>query len=69
MRASEKSSAEILREFGIEPDPVIEAYKKDIDRTLLEANLQLSTEERSTQFEAFMRFVEEVRGSVRQSKP
>lgn len=69
MLASEKSSAEILRKFGIEPDPVIEAYKKDIDRTLLQANLQLSTEERSAQFEAFMRFVEEIRGSALPSKP
>ena len=30
----------------IEPDPVIEAFKKDIDRTLLRANLKLSPEER-----------------------
>ena len=29
-----------------EPDPVIEAYKKDVDRTLLRENLKRSVEER-----------------------
>jgi hypothetical protein len=33
-------------QFGLEPDPVIEAYKKDIDRTLLRENLKRSVEER-----------------------
>ncbi len=30
----------------IEPDPVIEVFKKDIDRTLLRENLKLTPEER-----------------------
>ena len=30
----------------IEPDPVIEAFKKDIDRTLLRENLKLTMEQR-----------------------
>ena len=30
----------------LEPDPVIEAFKKDVDRTLLRENLKLSPEER-----------------------
>lgn len=30
----------------IEPDPVIEPFKKDVDRTLLRENLKLSPEER-----------------------
>ena len=29
-----------------EPDPVIEAYKKDVDRTLIRENLRLSAEQR-----------------------
>ena len=29
-----------------EPDPVIEAYKKDVDRTLLRKNLELSPTQR-----------------------
>ena len=35
-----------------EPDPVIETYKRDVDRTLLRENLRRSVEER---IEALMR--------------
>ncbi len=38
-------------------DPVIEAYKKDVDRTLLRENLKLSVEERFRKFERFMEYV------------
>ncbi|MDQ3665491.1 MAG: hypothetical protein M3410_02635 [Acidobacteriota bacterium] len=37
------------------PDPVIEAYKKDVDRTLIRENLRLSVQER---FEQLMRLQE-----------
>jgi len=30
----------------LSPDPVIEAYKKDIDRTLIRENLKLTPEQR-----------------------
>jgi hypothetical protein len=30
----------------LEPDPVIEAYKKDVDHTLIRENLRLSVEQR-----------------------
>lgn len=33
------------------PDPVIEAYKKDVDRTLLRENLKLSYEARLRQLQ------------------
>jgi hypothetical protein len=46
-------------------DPVIEVYKKDVDRTLLRENLKLTTEERSRRFEAFMASVYELRRAVR----
>lgn len=36
----------------LEPDPVIEAYKRDVDLTLLRENLKRSVEER---IEALMR--------------
>ncbi len=36
-------------------DPVIEAYKKDVDRTLIRENLRLSVEQR---FEQLMRLQE-----------
>jgi hypothetical protein len=50
---SERSSSQTLavtRATDLAPpdyrDPVIEAYKKDVDRTLLRENLKLSVEER-----------------------
>jgi hypothetical protein len=39
----------------IEPDPVIDAFKKDIDRTLLRQNLKLSPEERLRKMHAALR--------------
>jgi hypothetical protein len=45
-------------------DPVIEAYKKDVDRTLLRENLKLTVEERIRQFESFMRDVYAIRGAA-----
>lgn len=47
-------------------DPVIEAYKKDVDRTLLRENLKLTPEERFRKFEQFMRSVQELRGTAQQ---
>jgi hypothetical protein len=48
-----------------EPDPVIEAYKKDVDRTLLRENLKLTPGERLEKLAAFMRSLREVRGAAR----
>ena len=42
-------------------DPVVEAYKKDIDRTLLRANLKLTVTERFERAMAHARFAEELR--------
>lgn len=42
-------------------DPVIEAYKKDVDRTLIRENLKKSHEERLLALEAMLEFVSEVR--------
>jgi hypothetical protein len=47
-------------------DPVVEAYKKDIDRTLLRANLKLTVTERFQQAMAHARFAEELRRAGRQ---
>jgi hypothetical protein len=44
-----------------EKDPVIEHYKKDIDRTLLRQNLRRTVEERMAQLEALQRLAEEAR--------
>jgi hypothetical protein len=41
----EKRSA-ILRKYGIEPDPVIEYYKKFVDRNEIRENLKLTVTQR-----------------------
>ncbi len=42
-------------------DPVIEAYKKDIDRSLIRENLKLSVEERFRNLMALQLFADELR--------
>jgi hypothetical protein len=49
---------------SLEPTPAIEAYKKDVDRTLLRENLKLTTSERVDKMIAALRFAEAVRRSV-----
>jgi hypothetical protein len=51
----------------IEPDPVIEVYKKDVDRTLLRENLKLTVEERLRNLMRQQRFAEEMRRAGRQA--
>jgi hypothetical protein len=41
-------------------DPVIEAYKKDIDRTLLRENLRLSVQQRFENLMQLQRFAKEL---------
>jgi hypothetical protein len=51
-----------------EPDPVIEAYKRHVDRTLIRENLRLTVEER---FDALMRlqqFSEELQRAGREAR-
>ena len=44
-------------------DPVVEAYKRDVDRTLLRENLKLSPEQRLLKLQDFVRFLSEVRAA------
>lgn len=53
--------ASILKRYGIEPDPVIEAYKAHVDRTLLRQNLMRSPAERWENFVAVLRLADEFR--------
>lgn len=46
---------------GLRPDPVIDAYKRDIDRTLLRENLKLTVEERFLKLMELQRFATELR--------
>lgn len=56
-----EDDAAILGRFGIEPDPVIEEYKKDVDRTLLRENLRRSPDERWRIILTAYRLAEEMR--------
>lgn len=47
-------------------DPVVEAYKKDIDRTLLRANLKLTVKERFQRAMAHAKFADELRRAGRE---
>lgn len=50
------------------PDPVIEVYKRDVDRTLLRKNLGLTVEERLRQHVEFLRFAEQLRAATRSAR-
>jgi len=52
---------------GHNPDPVVEAYKKDIDRTLIRENLKLTVEERFRNAMALARFAAELRRAGREA--
>jgi hypothetical protein len=49
-------------------DPVIEVYKKHVDRTILRENLKLSPQERSEKFLSFMESVWQLREAARQTR-
>lgn len=51
-----------------EPDPVIEAYKKDVDRTLIVENLKLSVEQRFLKLMELQRLAEELRRAGREAR-
>jgi len=55
-------------EISLEPDPVIERYKQDVDRTLLRANLRRTPEERLLNLMALQRFAEELRDAGRRAR-
>jgi hypothetical protein len=50
------------------PDPVIEAYKRDIDPTLLRENLKLTVEERFLKLMDLQSFAEELRRAGRHAE-
>jgi hypothetical protein len=51
-----------------EHDPVIEAYKRDVDRTLIRANLALTVTERFEKLMELQRFAEELRRAGRAAR-
>jgi hypothetical protein len=72
MEDSTRSTAEVPCRPDLAPpdyyDPVIEVYKKDVDRTLLRENLKLTVEERLRKFQRFMATVEELREAGRRAR-
>jgi hypothetical protein len=52
----------------IEPDPVIEAYKKDIDRTLIRENLKLTVEQRFLKLMELQKFAAELQRAGREAR-
>jgi hypothetical protein len=46
-------------------DPVIEAYKKDVDRTLLRQSLKMTVEERIVSVQKLNQFIEELQRATR----
>jgi len=52
-------------DVALEPDPVVEAYKKDIDRTLLRENLKLTPDERLRKLQDFVTFIHGLRRATR----
>lgn len=51
----------------VQPDPVIEAYKRNIDRTLLRENLKLTVEERFLKLMELQRLAAELRRAGHQA--
>ena len=49
-------------------DPVIEAYKKDVDVTLIRANLRLTVDQRFQQLMKLQQFAEELRRAGRKAR-
>jgi len=50
-----------------EPDPVIEAYKKDVDRSLIRENLSKTPDQRMRALVALQHFATELRRAGRES--
>jgi hypothetical protein len=53
---------------SLEPDPVIEAFKRDIDRTLLRHNLARTVEERLRNLIELQRFARELVRAGREAR-
>jgi len=48
-------------------DPVVDAYKKDVDRTLIRAKLRLTVDERFQQLIKLQQFAEELQRAVKEA--
>jgi hypothetical protein len=55
-------------ESGGPEDPVVAAYLKDVDRTLLRSNLRLSAEDRIRKLQDFVRLMATLQAAGRRGK-
>jgi len=55
----------IRQNKAFDSDPVIDAYKKDVDRTLLRENLKISVEDRLRQLMELQKFARELQRAGR----
>jgi len=55
-------------EAGRDLDPVIEAYKKDVDVTLIRENLRLTVDQRFQQLMKLQQFAEDLRRAGRKAR-
>lgn len=55
-------------ESSLQPDPVIEAYKKDIDRTLIREHLRLTVAQRFEELMRLQEFAEELQRAGERTK-
>ena len=60
------AGAEIVDSGALQPDPVTEAYKRDVDRSLIRENLKLSIDERFERLMNLQRFASEIRSAGKQ---
>ena len=51
-----------------DPDPVDEAYKKDVDLTLIRENLRLTVDQRFQQLMKLQQFAEDLRRAGRKAR-
>ena len=52
-------------DVSLAADPVIDAFKKDVDRTLIRENLKLTPDERLRKLQSFVQFVGALRAAPR----
>jgi hypothetical protein len=66
MPAMQDSNEQVKPSRGL--DPVIEAYKKDIDVTLIRENLRLTVDQRFQQLMKLQQFAEDLRRAGRKAR-
>ena len=57
-----------LPPYPMPPDPVIEAYKQHVDRTLLRENLKLTVQQRFERLMELQHFAEELQRAGREAR-